>query len=160
MNGKLTLEQLESFLDETCDSLRGDREAVIFKEYVLAILFLKRLNDRFKKEREIRWQKLSTQGLSPREIENNLEKREVYRLFVPEIARWEKLKQQKGDLASYLTKAFAEIEEKNPGCLGVLNTVDFKKTVLNGNPFITDLELADLIKRFELLQLADENLDF
>ncbi|MCO5384813.1 MAG: hypothetical protein NHB14_02575 [Desulfosporosinus sp.] len=27
------------FLDETCDSLRGDREATEFKEYVIAILF-------------------------------------------------------------------------------------------------------------------------
>lgn len=160
MAGKLTSEQLENFIDETGDSLRGDRDAVAFKEYVIAILFLKRLNDRFNLERELRRQKLSSQGLSPDQIDNDLERREVYRLFVPKIARWEKIKQQKENLSSYLMKAFVEIEDKNRGCLGVLNTIDFKKTSLNGNPFITDHELVELIKKFELLKLSDDNLDF
>lgn len=160
MAGKLTSEQLESFLDETCDSLRGDRDTIAFKEYVIAILFLKRLNDRFNLEREVRRQKLSSQGVSPDQIDNDLERREVYRLFVPKIARWDKVKQQKEDLSAYLMKSFAEIEEMNRGCLGVLTTIDFQKTALNGDPFITDHELIELIKRFEILKLSDDNLDF
>lgn len=36
MSEKLTLAGLESFLDDTCDSLRKDRDAAELKEYVIA----------------------------------------------------------------------------------------------------------------------------
>lgn len=160
MNGKLSLAQLESFLDKTCDSLRGDWEAEEFKEYVIAILFLKRLNDRFNLEREVRRNKLMAKGLSQNQIEEDLEKRESYRLFVPMIARWDKVKQEKQDLGSYLTKAFAEIDDKNRGCLGLLNTVDFNKTSETGEKYITSNDLVELIKDFEELKLTDDHLDF
>ncbi|MCO1600664.1 type I restriction-modification system subunit M N-terminal domain-containing protein [Desulfosporosinus nitroreducens] len=160
MSGKLSLDQLESFLDETCDSLRGDREATEFKEYVIAILFLKRLNDRFKLEREVRRKKLTMKGLSQGQIEEELEKRESYRLFVPKMARWDMVKLEKQDLGSYLAKAFAEIDDKNRGCLGVLNTVDFSKTTETGERYITNDELAQLFKDFEELKLSDDHLAF
>lgn len=160
MSGKLTLDQLESFLDETCNSLRGDREASEFKEYVIAILFLKRLNDRFEREREVRRNKLLAKGLSQSQIEEDLEKRESYRLFVPLMARWEMIKQERHDLGSYLAKAFAEIDDKNRGCLGLLNTVDFNKTTETGRKYITHDELAQLVKDFEELKLSDDDLAF
>jgi len=160
MEGKLSAAEFERFLDETCDSLRGDREAGEFKEYVIAIVFLKRLNDRFNMEREVRRNKLMAKGLSQNEIEEDLEKRESYRLFVPRIARWDVVKQEKQNLGSYLTKAFAEIDDKNRGCLGLLNTIDFNKTNEMGKKYITHNDLAELVKRFEKLELTDDHLAF
>ncbi|MDR3586095.1 MAG: type I restriction-modification system subunit M N-terminal domain-containing protein [Desulfosporosinus sp.] len=160
MSDKLTSEGLESFLDETCDSIRGDRAVAEFKEYVIAILFLKRLNDRFNLEREVRRNKLTAKGLSQSQIEEDLERREVYRLFVPKIARWDKVKQQKEGLNSYLTKVFLETEEKNRGCLGALNDIDFNKTTEKGDNFITNSDLVELIKAFDPLVLTDDHLDF
>ncbi len=161
MNGNLlSLAQLENFLDETCDSLKGDREATEFKEYVIAILFLKRLNDRFELERVVRRNKLTAKGLSQNEIEEDLEKRESYRLFVPKIARWDRIKQEKQDLRSYLTKAFAEIDNMNRGCLGLLNTVDFNKVSESGKEYISNDDLVELIKDFEALELTDDHLAF
>ncbi|TGE33655.1 type I restriction-modification system subunit M N-terminal domain-containing protein [Desulfosporosinus sp. Sb-LF] len=160
MSEKLSLAQLESFLDETCDSLRGNREAAEFKEYVISILYLKRLNDRFKLEREARRNKLTTKGLSQSQIEEELEKREFYRFFVPKMARWDRVKQEEEDLGSYLMKAFAEIDDINRGCLGVLRTIDFNKTTENGNKYISNADLVGLIQDFESLKLSDDNLDF
>lgn len=160
MSDKLSLAGLESLLDETCDSLRGDRDATEFKEYVIAILFLKRLNDRFNLEREIRRNKLTTRGLAQSQIEEDLERREVYRYFVPQIARWDKVKQETEGLNSYLIKAFAETEEKNRGCLGALNDIDFNRTAEKGGNFITNTDLVELIKVFDKLMLTDDNLDF
>ena len=160
MSDKLSLAGLESFLDETCDSLRGDRDAAEFKEYVIAILFLKRLNDRFNLEREVRRNKLTAKGLSQSQIEEDLERREVYRLFVPKIARWDKVKQEKEELNSYLMKVFAETDEKNRGCLGALNDIDFNKPSEKGGNFITNIDLIELIKAFDKLKLTDDNLDF
>ena len=160
MGDKLSLAEFERFLNDTCDSLRGDREAVEFKEYVIAILFLKRLNDRFDLERQVRHNKLTAKGLSQSLIEEDLEKRESYRLFVPKMARWDILKQEKQDLGSYLTRAFAEINDKNRGCLGVLNTVDFNKVTKTGEKYITNDDFVELIKDFEKLKLTDDHLAF
>ena len=160
MSEKLTLAQFENLLDQTCDSLRGDRDFDEFKEYVIAILFLKRLNDRFNLERKVRRDKLVLKGFTEQQIEEDLEKREVYRMFVPEIARWNKLREQKEDLGDYLMKTFAEIDRMNRGCMGVLNTVDFNKTMENGRKFLSDEDLVQLIKKFEQVILSDDYLAF
>ncbi|MDR3539536.1 MAG: type I restriction-modification system subunit M N-terminal domain-containing protein [Desulfosporosinus sp.] len=160
MSDKLTSEGLERFLDATCDAIRGDRSAKEFKEYVIAILFLKRLNDRFNLEREVRRNKLIAKGLSQSQIEEDLGRREVYRLFVPKIARWDKVKQQKEGLNAYLTQVFAETEDKNRGCLGALNDINFNKISEKGDKFITNSDLVKLIEDFDKLILTDDHLDF
>ncbi|MGI8549847.1 MAG: N-6 DNA methylase [Dehalococcoidia bacterium] len=148
----ITASELETKLWGAADILRGQIDSADYKNYILAMLFLKRLSDHFNEELE----RAVSAGLSPAEAEGDPDEHEF---FLPADCRWKAIREKSSGLGEVLNKAGSEIEAANaPRLSGILTATNWNDDSKLGNGPNRDGIIDRLLKHFDGLNLRDDNL--
>lgn len=138
----LDLSTLETWLWDAACQIRGPVDAPKFKDYILPLVFLKRLSDVFEDELAYLADEFGGLTRAARVVEQD---HSVVRFYIPEKARWGSVARQTTGIGEYLTDAVRAVARENPKLQGVIDAVDFNATTA-GQRIIDDDRLAALVQ--------------
>ncbi len=133
---------LENWLWDAACSIRGPLDAPKYKDYILPLLFYKRLCDVFTDERARLTDELGDETLA-RELAQR--DRGLIRFYVPDEHTWDQVRRSPVDLGERLTDAMRAIARENPKLQGVIDRRDFNVTEA-GQRILEDNTLARLME--------------
>ncbi|MDW8244939.1 MAG: class I SAM-dependent DNA methyltransferase, partial [Sandaracinaceae bacterium] len=151
----MDLSALETWLWNAACAIRGPVDAPKFKDYILPLIFMKRLSDVF--EDELKQLAAEFGGVSNVELllekERKRGKVKLVRFYIPKEARWESIRNHpaKG-LGEYLTTSLRMIAKEN-GLSGVFDAVDFNATAA-GQRIVPDENLNVLVNELSRHRLG------
>ena len=120
--GKVTKADLIKLVDDAADLIRT---SVDYK-YILVLLFIKRLSDRWKEEVEdAKTEIMEETGIDESEAIKRAVREEYHSFMVPENVLWDNIRKDKEKLTENLSKAINEIAKENKELDGVVNRIDF-----------------------------------
>lgn len=146
-NQKLTFEQLKAHLWSAADILRGSIDANEFRQPIMTLLFLKRLNDQFEEEAEKIEKKTGNKKIA-------WEDKDEHVFFVPKTARWDVISKKTENLGEIIDKVCELIEKENSKLEGVLTN-----TIYNDKKRFPDDRLLQLVVHFNKYRLRNSDLE-
>ena len=166
---------MEQMLWDAACSIRGEKDAPKFKDYLLPLLFLKRLSDVFDDEINRLADEYGDRGVAQEIAESD---HDLLRFYLPPESRWGVISGRQihqwplddqgrstrpHDMGEHLTRAVRAVVRQNPSLSGVIDLVDFASE-RNGERDLNPAKLADVVETFSdaryRLGLADVQPDF
>lgn len=152
---KLDLPALESWLWEAACVIRGPVDAPKFKDYILPLIFLKRLSDVFDDEIRGLAEEFGSEAKALKLVESD---HKLVRFFIPKKARWAELAGKTTGLGEHLTDAVRTVARENPRLSGVIDVTDFNATT-SGQRILDDDRLRALVGILNRYELGLDDVD-
>jgi type I restriction enzyme M protein len=166
---------MEQMLWDAACSIRGEKDASKFKDYLLPLLFLKRLSDVFDDEITRLAEEYGDRATALEIAEDD---HKLLRFYLPPEARWAVISGREDydwpsdeqgrptrpkDIGEHLTKAARAVVRQNPALSGVIDVVDFAAE-RSGERDINPAKLRQVVETFSdpryRLGIADVQPDF
>ena len=152
--GQLDISALETWLWDAACVIRGATDAPKFKDFILPLIFYKRLSDVFDDEVANLVEEYGDDEEGTRELidADHQDARKtgrppIVRFYIPHEYRWEALRNQPADgrLGEFVTEAMREVARLNLPLRGVLDVEDFNEQQ-SGQRILDDDRLEALIE--------------
>jgi len=138
----LDLPMLEQWLWDAACQIRGPLDAPKYKDYILPLVFLKRLSDVFDDEVNRLTQDYDSLETAALLVEAD---HSLVRFYLPKNARWSTIEVLTTGLGQALTDAMRAVTRENPRLSGVIDVTDFNATTA-GERIISDDHLYALVQ--------------
>lgn len=136
-------DDLESLLKRAADLIRT---RVDYK-FILVLLFLKRISDKWELEYEQALKEAKADGLNEKQAQQEAKKSVYHDFDIPEEFLWESIRRDIEHLPENFSKALKVLSERNPDLKDALDNMDFIQ-------FASNVENAEILR--QLVELFSE----
>jgi type I restriction enzyme M protein len=147
---------LESWIWDAACSIRGAQEAPKFKDFILPLIFTKRLCDVFDDELNRIAEQVGSREKTFKLVEKDHKLVRFYLPLKPKDANdpvWSVIRKLTGKIGEGLTTYLHDIAKANPALEGIIDRMDFNATT-HGQRDIDDDRLSNLIERISEKRLG------
>ena len=147
---------LEPWIWDAACSIRGAKEASKYKDYILPLIFVKRLCDVFDDEIDRIADNVGSRAKAFKLVKHD---KKLVRFYLPlepddpEEPVWTILRKLADKIGEQLTTHVRGIAKANPSLQGIIDRVDFNATT-HGQRDLDDDRLSDLIEKISLKRLG------
>ena len=149
----LDISTLERWLWDAACEIRGATDAPKFKDFILPLVFFKRLSDVFDDEFAAYVTQYGSEEVARAIIEADhadalaTGRKPIVRFYIPQAANWHAVRHHPADgkLGEFVTDAFRRAVELNPDLDGTLNVKDYNERQ-SGQRILDDDRLVALIE--------------
>ena len=147
----ITFEEMKKMTWEAADILRGSISSTDYKDYILGMLFLKRLSDVFEEEAERIEQETGDHDLAWNDPDE-------HQYYLPRGCLWKDIQKLTVEIGDRLNTITQKIEDQNPVMGKVLGNIDFNSYKL-GETKQRDTNLSALIRNFSTIPMRNADLE-
>ena len=149
---KLSRSDIDAILKKAADLIRT---RVDYK-FILILLFLKRISDKWEQEYYLAVEEALEDGLSEEEAAEEAKNEAFHDFDLPEEALWDNIRKDVSTLPEKLSNAFKEIAERNPPLKNVLDNVDFIQFTTSRENFEILRQLIELFSEKKLHHVSPD----
>ena len=140
---------LNTFLFESCNILRGPINQDDYKSYLTPLLFFKRISDVYDEEMDAALMESGGDYEYASFPENHT-------FIIPDGCHWEDIREKSENIGSAIQNAMVEIERQNPDTLYGLFT-RFDDAIWTDKSKLSDERLKNLVEHFSKVKVGNKN---